>query len=196
MAKGTARRTAENSEPARWRPTKSRHRITKVVLALTLGLLLTAGFATAPARAAVTGTAKASPIGKIPDTLKSCAIGTNKGYEYVSWCDGRGPTSYRAIAYCANGSGTFGIERWDGDRRQSYANCQIDGMNSTLNGDWGIILCSTDNGTGTFQGYLNRQGDISWILLNWGNGNIVTGGTTFCEYNTTGEAAFNPNAAP
>jgi hypothetical protein len=185
-------RSAAEPGAAAWRrPAKSRYRITKAALTVAMGLLLTAGFATAPAQAAVS-TAKAA----IPATLKSCPSGVNNSYEYYVWCDGTGPTSYRAIAYCANGSGVFGIERWDGDRRQSYANCQIDGMNSTLNGDWGIILCSTDNGTGTFQGYLNRQGDISWILLNWGNGNIVTGGNTMCEYNTSGAASFNPNQAP
>ena len=34
--------------------------------------------------------------------------------------------------------------------------------------DYGILLCSNSNGAGTYQGYIDRSGDISWILLNWG----------------------------
>jgi hypothetical protein len=160
------------------------------------GLLLTAGFTTAPAQAALTSATKASPDSAIPYTLKNCVTGANNTVEYYGWCDGTGPTSYRVIAYCTNGEAVFGLERWDGDRRQSYASCAISTVKSTLNEDWGYLLCSNDNGDGTYQGYVNRHGDLSWMLFNWGNGNIMTGGTTMCDWDTNAEVAFNPNAAP
>jgi hypothetical protein len=79
----------------------------------------------------------------------------------------------------------------------SNASCRINNMNSIVNQqkpDWGLLLCSDNNGNGTYQGYVNRHGDISWMLLNLGSGNIVTGGTALCDYNTTGTDSFNPNA--
>jgi hypothetical protein len=194
-------RTAKELEPARGRhPARSGFRIVKVALALAAGLLVTAGLTMTPARAATAGAPESAAIGKVvPDTLGTCAIGENNSYEYHTSCGGTGPTSYRAIAICADGEGVFGLERWDGDTRQSYASCEVDDLGSTLSTqqpDWGILLCTNNDGDGTYQGYLDRHGDISWILLNWGNGNIMTGGTTLCDYNTTGEAPFNPNEAP
>jgi hypothetical protein len=202
MAKGAAMRSEQEPEPARWRRlTGSKYRVTKAALAVVVGALLSVGLTMAPAGAAVTSTAKVAPSGTAqPETLKTCKIGTNNSYEYYGWCDGTGPTSYRAIAYCANEDAVYGVSRWDGDRRQSYASCEVDGLNSTLapnpNGDWGLLLCSNDNGAGTYQGYVNRHGDISWMLLNWGNGNIATGGTTLCDIDTNGEAPFDPFVAP
>jgi hypothetical protein len=193
-------RTAEDRDPARWRSPRSRYRIIEAAIAVVAGLLLTAGLTMAPAQAAVTGGVPITHNGvALPATLKSCATGTNNTYEYYGWCDGTGPTSYRTIAYCANGEAVLGLERWDGDRRLSYASCEFGGMNSTLNPnqlDWGYLLCSNNNGTGTYQGYADRHGDISWILFNWGNGNIQTGGTTLCEWDTSSENVINPNAAP
>jgi hypothetical protein len=89
----------------------------------------------------------------------------------------------------------MGVERWDGNKAQSEADCQSE-ENTTLGADWGILLCSNNNGDGTYQGYYNRHYDISWMLFNWGNGNIMTGGTTICDWDANGETAFNPNAAP
>lgn len=194
-------RTAGEPEPARWwRPARSRHRIAKAALAGTVGLLLSAGLTMAPAGAAVTSTAKVTSTNTAqPDTLKTCKTGANNSYEYHGWCDGTGPTSYRAIAMCTNGDAIYGVSRWDGDDRQSYASCEINGLNSTLNAalpDWGYLLCSNDNGAGTYQGYVNKHGDISWMLFNWGNGNIATGGTTLCDWDTNGENPFNPYQAP
>jgi hypothetical protein len=194
-------RTAEEPRPASWRrPARPRHRAAKVALAGTVGLLLSAGLTMAPAGAAVTSPAKVASTNTAhtaqPDTLKACETGTNNSYEYYGWCDGTGPTSYRAIAYCANEDAVYGQERWDGDRRLSYASCEVNGMNSTLNADWGYLLCSNGDGAGTYQGYVNKHGDISWMLLNWGNGNIATGGTSLCDIDTTGEAAFDPFVAP
>ena len=174
-------RTTEEPRSAHAGP---RHRAMKTAFAVTAGLLLTAGFTTAPAQAAMVQ----------PATLKTCAVGANNTLEYHGWCNGTGPTSYRVIAYCTSGQAVAGLERWDGDTRQSYADCTTVG--STLNADWGYLLCSNDNGTGTYQGYVNRHGDISWMLLNWGNGNIIAGGNTLCEYNTSAEFGFNPNTAP
>ena len=95
-----------------------------------------------------------------PDTLTVCYTGTNNTYEYYVWCNGTGPTSYRSIVYCADGQVVFGVERWDGDDRESYASCESNGLGSTLSDNWGIPLCSNDNGTGTYEGYDNRHGDI------------------------------------
>lgn len=195
-------RSEQEPEPVRWRRlTGSRYRVTKAALAVVVGALLSVGLTMAPAGAAVTSTAKVATSGTVqPETLKTCETGTNNSYEYYGWCDGTGPTSYRAIAYCANEDAVYGVERWDGDRRLSYASCEVDGLNSTLapnpNGDWGYLLCSNGNGAGTYQGYVNKHGDISWMLLNWGNGNIATGGTTLCDIDTSGEAPFDPFVAP
>jgi hypothetical protein len=191
-------RTTAEQGPSRWRRQAGPgYRIIKAALAVAVGLLLTAGFTIAPAQAAVTSTAKTSPIGQAqPDTLKTCYTGTNNTYEYYGWCNGTGPTSYRVIGYCANDDAIYGVERWDGDTRESYASCKIDNLNSTLTADWGYLLCSNGNGNGTYQGYINKHGDISWMLLNWGNGNIMTGGTTLCDYDTSAEAPFDPFVAP
>ena len=180
-------RTAQEPRPERWRRVRPRHKIIRASLTVIAGLLLAAGFTTAPARAALAQ----------PDTLKTCETGTNNTYEYYGWCDGTGPTSYRAIAYCTQDEAAFGIQRWDGDRRLSYASCHAGGATLSLNEDWGYLLCSTSNGAGTYQGYVNKHGDISWILLNWGGGTSITaGGNLLCDYNVSGEALFNPNAAP
>lgn len=163
-----------------------------------MGLLLAAGLSTAPAGASATSTAKTSPAGTVqPQTLSSCLAGMNNSYEFYTWCKGTSPTSFRTIAYCADGEGVLGAEYQDGSGSLSYANCQIDGLNSTLNADWGILWCSNNNGTGTYQGYANRaSGDISWMLAAWGNGSISTGGTTICEWDTNNETYLPMNAAP
>jgi hypothetical protein len=163
-------------------------------LAIIAGVLLTAGLTMAPARAAVTSPVKIHTAA--PRTLKTCKTGANNTYEYWGWCTGTGPTSYRTIAYCNNAYGTLGVERWDGDSRQSYADCQIDGNNWLLTEDWGYLLCSNNNGAGTYQGYVDRHGDVSFLLLEYGNGNISTGGTTLCELDTSGQTWFNPLVPP
>jgi hypothetical protein len=164
-----------------------------VSLTAAAGLLLAVGLSTAPAGAAVSSTGQTSVSAVQPQTLSSCPSGTNNSYEYYVWCNGTGPTSYRAIAFCADQEVVFGVLRWDGDRRQSYASCHIDNQNSTLDGNWGILLCSASNGSGTYQGYYNRQGDISQYLQAWGSGTIATGGTWACDYDTSGEAEVSPS---
>lgn len=42
---------------------------------------------------------------------------------FGGWCNGNGPDSYRAWADCADGSVSYGVVHWDGDRRGSYAYC-------------------------------------------------------------------------
>jgi hypothetical protein len=86
----------------------------------------------------------------------------------------------------------LGVERWDGDNRESYASCESNGLDSTLDANWGILLCTNDNGTGTYAGYDNRHGDISQYLQQWGDGTIATGGTWACEYDTSGTPVVNP----
>lgn len=189
-------RSAEKPKSARlWQRSRSSYHITKVALAATVGLLLTAGFTIAPAGAAIMSTSR-TLIGTMqPKTLKSCEPGANNSVVFYGWCRGSGPTSYRAIAYCSDGLSVYGEERWDGDERQSYANCQTADSNSTLNTqpDWGYILCSNNNGDGTYQAYENISGDISWMLANMGSGNFQVGGNYLCDLNTDGQASFNPN---
>ena len=173
-----------------------------VSLLLTGGLTMaTGGLTMTPARAAATSTAKTTGTmqPKIPYTLSSCLTGVSDSYEFYTYCKGTGPTSFRTISVCADGNAIMGVEYQDGNRTLSYANCQMDSLGnmiSTTQPDWGILLCSNNNGAGTYQGYIDRHGDISWILLNWGSGNITTGGTTMCEYSTSNEVAINPNVAP
>jgi hypothetical protein len=170
---------------------------------VTVSLLLTGGFTLTPTRAAVTDAAKVPPVHTVQldrpmqsATLASCLAGVNNSYEFYTWCKGSSPTSFRDIAYCADGMAVLGIEYADGSGSLSYADCQIDGQNNTLAVNWGILLCSNSNGAGTFQGYYDRSGDISGLLLNWGNGTIATGGTTLCEYSTANAVVINPNQAP
>jgi hypothetical protein len=180
-------RTAEEPVPARRRRLfTSRSRVTKAALAVTTGAFVTVGLSVSAAGATTLQ----------PETLKTCKTGSNNTYEYTGWCDGTGPTSYRVLALCENGQAVAGIEKWDGDRTQSTASCELDGMNSTLNNDWGYVLCSNNNGAGTYQGYVDRHGDISGILYSWGSGSITNGGTLLCQYDTSQEFAFNPNVAP
>lgn len=49
------------------------------------------------------------------------AVGFNWG---GGWCDGNGPNwHYRGWVYCTNGWEYYGVYRWAGDRRGSYAYC-------------------------------------------------------------------------
>jgi hypothetical protein len=169
----------------------------KVALAVTVGLLLALGLTTTPTHAAVTNTARVPPISTVePDTLSTCLTGVNNSYEFYTWCQGTGPTSFRTVAYCTNGDAVIGVEYADGDAVLSYADCTMDGLNSTLDANWGILLCSNVNGTGTYEGYYDRSGDISGLFLNWGDGNITTGATTLCDYSTGAPEVINPNVAP
>jgi hypothetical protein len=186
-------RTSKAPGPSRWWRDSTKRGIISAVLTAAAGLLLAVGLSAAPAGAAVSGTGHTSAGAVQPQTLSSCPSGTNNSYEYYVWCNGTGPTSYRAIAYCSDGEVVFGVMRWDGDRRQSYASCEIDGQNSTLDTDWGILLCSNDNGSGAYQGYEDRHGDISQYLQAWGSGTIATGGTWACDYDTSGEAEVSPS---
>jgi hypothetical protein len=86
----------------------------------------------------------------------------------------------------------MGILRWDGDSRMSYASCHSNGQNATIDANWGILLCSASNGSGTYQGYYDRHGDISQYLQAWGSGVIGTGGTWACQYDTSGTPEVSP----
>lgn len=44
------------------------------------------------------------------------------GY-FGGWCDGNGPESYQAVAECTQGVTRYGVVRWHGDRRGSWAFC-------------------------------------------------------------------------
>ena len=139
-----------------------------------------------------------TPVGSAT-TSPSCLAGYNNAYEFYTLCQGTSPASFRTIAYCANSEAVIGVEYADSSGNLSYGDCSgTDGLGSTLNtaDDWGVLLCSNDNGTGTYAGYVPTKGDISWILMNWGGGNITTGGTTLCDYSIGQAAAINPSAAP
>jgi hypothetical protein len=53
----------------------------------------------------------------------------NTSTSYGGWVDGNGPDSYTAWARCRSGRNAFGVTRWAGDRRQSFATCS-DGIAS------------------------------------------------------------------
>lgn len=190
--------TQDEPRHARWRlPGRLGRREVTTALAVTAALLLAASLSIAPAGAAVTAIAHTPPAAAAaPLALTSCLTGESNSYEFYTWCKGTSPTSFRTIALCANGNAVLGVEYADGSGQLSYDDCTLNGQNSTLNADWGTLLCSNSNGAGTYQGYDDRSGDISWILLNWGNGNITTGGTTLCDYSTSVAAVINPNVAP
>lgn len=188
---------APRSPRGRW--SRSGRGLVKASLTVAAGVCLSAGLAAAPAGASVmnsaktspASTAKAAPAAAIqPLTLGSCDIGNNNYYEYWSWCSGSGPTSSRSIAQCADGNFVLGPEHLDGDKNVSKASCQVDGLGSTLDTNWGILLCSNDNGAGVYQGYYDRHGDISQLLSNWGGGptnpnSITAGGTYLCDFSAT-----------
>lgn len=161
---------------------------------------MAAGLLLAPSLAASAGAATSGPttVFASPNatTNTTCLKGYSNSYEFYSWCKGTSPASYRTIAICANGNAVLGVEYAVNSGNLSYADCSSAGMGSTLNADWGILMCSNYNGTGTYQGYVDTSGDISWILLNWGAGNITTGGTTLCDYSIGQATAVNPSTPP
>jgi hypothetical protein len=186
-------RTSEEPRPPRWRRRGlPKRRVISAAVTVAAGLLLAAGLSVAPAGAAVTSTGQTSAPAVQPQTLSSCLTGENNTYLYKVWCTGSGPTSYRSIAYCADGDVVFGPEFHDGADTWSIASCESNGLDSTLGPNWGILLCSNDNGDGTYQGYYDRHGDISQYFQNWGSGNIATGGTWACEYDTSGTPVVSP----
>lgn len=166
----------------------------------TAGMLLAPGLTTS-AGAAVTSTGRAavSHAAQPADTtpITGCYTGEANSYEFYDLCQGTAPAGYRAIAYCSNNgntdTGVLGVEYEVGSGSLSYADCAgTDTNDSTLNSTgWGMIYCSSYNGSGTFAGYKDMQGDISQILMNWGAGNITTGGNDLCEY-SAGEATTIP----
>jgi hypothetical protein len=169
-------------------------RVTAAALAAGAALLATGLTASAEAATATTAKASAKPHAV---TLPVCLTGYHNSFEFYTWCQGTSTAGFRTIAFCANGDAVLGVEYADGSGNMSYADCSATGgLNSTLNADWGVLECSASNGTGTFQGYIDSGGDISWILQNWGAGNITTGGTALCDYSIGQAAAINPNTPP
>lgn len=173
-------------------PGRRGRRITVATVA-TAGMLLAPGLTTS-AGAAVTsaGRAAVSHVARPADTtpVTGCYPGEANSYEFYTLCQGTAPAGYRAIAYCENtGTAVLGVEYEVGSGSLSYADCAgTDSNDSTLNPvGWGMIYCSSYNGSGTFAGYKDIQGDISQILLNWGTQNITTGGNLLCDY-SAGEA--------
>jgi eukaryotic-like serine/threonine-protein kinase len=72
--------------------------------------------------------------------LTGCS-GTNTAYSFTGSCDGGGPTSYRAVAWCGNGTeAAYGIKRTDGDAGTSTATC---GGYGGLGSQWGFFVCDS-----------------------------------------------------
>src|SRR5580698_158028 len=200
---------------ARWRRPGSR--ALKATLAASAGVLLTGGLAMAPvAHALAAGAAKtperASTVRKgeallapgvvSPETASvSCATADQWTYaaDFWGYCAGEaGPNSYRAVAFCANNETMVGWARWDGDVRSSLSNCAAANNDSTLSTvypDWGFLLCTNNDGAGSFSGYVDESGDISQLLYNIGQldeptpGGITGGGDYLCDYDNSGEFA-------
>jgi hypothetical protein len=164
--------------------------------ALAAAALLAAPGLTTSAQAATTGTAKA-PANAHPETIPTCLTGYHNSFEFYTWCQGDNTAGFRTIAFCADGDAVLGVEYADGSGSISYADCSATGgLKSTLDANWGVLECSAYNGAGTYAGYVDSSGDISSIMLNWGGGNITTGGTTLCDYSIGQAVAVNPNTAP
>jgi len=174
-------------------------------LLLTLGVSAPAGAAVKPAhKPAAKTTGIAATIAAA--TATTCLTGEANSYEFYTFCRGTSPASFRVVAACADFQGVIGAEATVGTGNLSYANCAATGnLGSTLatgtSAQYGIVLCSNANGTGTFQGYMDRgTGDISSILLAWGGGptggGIPAGGNLMCQYSTSVPTVIQLNSAP
>jgi hypothetical protein len=171
------------------------------------GLLLTLGLA-APAGAAVKTAAQAGAAATTAAaTAPTCLTGEANSYEWYTYCKGTSPASFRVVAACADFQGVVGAEYTDSTGNISYANCAATGgLGSTLamgtTAEYGIVLCSKTGGTGAYEGYIDRKGDISTILYNWGGGAmdpstaIANGGTLMCDWSDSVPAIINLSAPP
>lgn len=177
--------------------------IPKAAFAMFTGLALATAIAAAPAGAAVASTAKTSPgdtaaedpqdpVSVLPDTISSCDTGVNDAYQYAGRCTGTSASVFRTVAYCANGMLALGEEHHADVAENSTASCQVNNMNSTLDSDWGFLICSNNLGTGTYQGYYLRHGDISRWLYQLGKGSVPNGGTILCQYGTSIQTSISP----
>ena len=120
--------------------------------ATTLGFCAPAYANTTPhATTNVVGTAGASTSTLTPDGLGSCS-GWNNYWQFTAYCSGTGPSSYKAIALCLDYRAAYGVDRWDGDVRQSTADCS---KHRGLSGDWGICLYLPN---GSFNHYDRKHG--------------------------------------
>jgi hypothetical protein len=83
-------------------------------------LILVAGLtAAATTLSGLVGVQPAAAAGWIGDCY------ANRGtFSAGGWCDGNGPDwTYQAVVTCTNGGQYWGVRRWAGDRRGSYAEC-------------------------------------------------------------------------
>jgi hypothetical protein len=173
-----------------------------VGLAVALGLLLAAGMCASSAGAAVKAGESVKAMAAVKPTVKApkavvaataaasaiptCDAGVTNGvYEYYTDCTA-GTYYARTVAQCADGNLALGAEELGSSRTVSVSTCKNDsGLNSADN--WGILYCSSDDGDGSYEGYLDESGDISQFLSTVGSGDISTGGTYICEYDATGQ---------
>ena len=176
-------RTPDESRSAR-RQRKPARRVAKTGLAVAVGLLLTAGMSASSARASVKPTVKAATVvrGATTAAIPTCDTGIHNNYEYYTDCTA-GTYYYRTVAQCADGNLALGAEYLGSSKTVSRSTCEDDSdLNSADN--WGLLYCSSNSGNGTYEGYLNKSGDISQFLLTTGNGTIATGGTYMCDIDT------------
>lgn len=201
-------RTPDGPQPAQWRRGRPRRSVITAVVAacgllLMLGVSAPAGAAVKPAPKTAVETTTKTTGAAAAATATTCLTGEANSYEFYTFCKGTSPASYRTVAVCANFQGVIGAEATVGTGNLSYANCAAtQNLNSTLatgtTAEYGIVLCSNANGTGTFQGYMDRgKTSISSILLAWGgSGGIPAGGNLMCQFSVSVPTVIQPGSAP
>lgn len=163
----------------------------KTGLAVAGGLLLATGLSVATGAAGAAGAAvnsapnAAKPVAvsaAAAAALPTCDAGIHNTYEYYTNCTA-GTDYYRTVAQCQDGNLALGAEFLGSSKSVSVSNCRND---SLLNGadNWGLLYCSNNTGTGTYQGYQNESGDISKLIAIVGNGTLATGANYICDIDT------------
>jgi hypothetical protein len=126
-------------------------------------------------------------------SIPTCNAGVNNDYEYYTNCTA-GTYYARTVAQCEDGNLALGAEQLGSSREVSVSTCLNDSdLNSADN--WGILYCSNDSGTGTYEGYENVSGDISQFLSTVGGGTIATGGNYMCQFDVNASAII-PDVQP
>jgi hypothetical protein len=129
-----------------------------VLRSLGIALLLSGATALVPAAAYAgddvrdsVGTSRSSQQNGVTGWLGGC-YPASAGNWGGGWCDGNGPEwTYRGVVGCTNNRVYWGIARWAGDRRASYATCPAGyqavwgGLDVYLNGNyWDSYIVPAD----------------------------------------------------
>lgn len=81
----------------------------------------------------------------------------------------------------------------DAAKRHGVARLVPTCPDSTLDGDWGFLPHSDDNGGNNYGGHVDRQGDISWTLDCWRDRDIVADGDTMRNWGLCAESDEAPS---